>query len=78
MKLFPNPKVVLQFGILCTGIFGGALIPFIIGWIGDITGLRFSMLLLFITIGYIFSISFWAKPLVKNETIKLSDFIKQL
>ena len=57
-------------GILCTGIFGGALMPFLIGWIGDMIGLRFSMFILFMTLGYILSISFWAKPLVKNKTIR--------
>lgn len=36
-------------GILCTGIFGGALIPFIIGGLGDLIGLRYSMFFLFIT-----------------------------
>jgi len=60
-------------GILCTGIFGGALMPFLIGWIGDMIGLRFSMFILFITLGYILSISFWAKPLVKNKTIHESE-----
>ena len=39
--------------ILCTGIFGGALIPFIIGGLGDLIGLRYSMFFLFITLGYI-------------------------
>ena len=58
-------------GILCTGIFGGALIPFIIGGLGDLIGLRYSMFFLFITLGYILSISYWAKPLVKNETVSL-------
>jgi len=57
-------------GILCTGIFGGALIPFVIGWIGDFVGLRISMCILFLTLIYILSISFWAKPLVQNETIR--------
>jgi len=59
-------------GILCTGIFGGALIPFVIGWVGDWVGLRISMCILFLTLSYILSISFWAKPLVKNETIRQS------
>ena len=54
-------------GILCTGIFGGALIPFIIGGLGDLIGLRYSMFFLFITLGYILSISYWAKPLVKKK-----------
>ncbi len=56
-------------GILCTGIFGGALVPFLIGGIGDLIGLRGSMLILLVTLSYILSISFWAKPLVKNQTI---------
>ena len=60
-------------GILCTGIFGGALVPFIIGWVGDLVGLRASMCILFLTILYIMSISFWAKPLIKNKTVKLSE-----
>lgn len=64
-------------GILCTGIFGGALIPFIIGWLGDLVGLRYSMFFLFITLGYILSISYWAKPLVRNETVCLRDLLKQ-
>jgi len=57
-------------GILCTGIFGGALMPLLIGWIGDMIGLRFSMFILLITISYILSISFWARPLIKNKTIR--------
>jgi fucose permease len=56
-------------GILCTGIIGGAIVPLIIGFLGDLIGLRFAMLFLFITLGYIFSIGFWAKPLISNETI---------
>jgi fucose permease len=60
-------------GILCSGIFGGALVPLIIGWIGDHTGLRLAMLFLLVTIGYILAIGFWAKPLVNNKTIKLRD-----
>lgn len=56
-------------GILCTGIIGGAIVPLIIGWLADTVGLRFGMLFLYITLGYIFSIGFWAKPLINNETI---------
>ena len=58
-------------GILCTGIAGGAIIPLIIGQLKDMIGLRFGMFVLFITIGYILSISIWANPLVKNETIMM-------
>ena len=56
-------------GILCSGIFGGALVPLIIGWLGDMVGLKMGMLFLFITLGYILSIGFWAKPIIDNKTI---------
>jgi fucose permease len=56
-------------GILCTGIIGGAvMIPFV-GKLGDLFGLRFGMLAMCITIGYMIFISLWAKPLVNNATI---------
>jgi fucose permease len=57
-------------GILCTAIVGGAVVPLLIGGIGEFIGLKFSMLLLFITLGYIFSIGIWAKPLITNKTFK--------
>jgi len=55
-------------GILCTAILGGALVPLVIGGIGELIGLKFSMLILFVTLGYIFSIGIWAKPLITNKT----------
>lgn len=58
-------------GILCTGIAGGAIVPLIIGTLGDAFGLKTGMLFLFITMAYILSISFWAKPLVNNRTISI-------
>jgi fucose permease len=57
-------------GILMTGIAGGAVIQILIGAISDITSLKAGMLLIFLTLGYILSISFWAKPLVSNKTIR--------
>ncbi|RYD71189.1 MAG: MFS transporter [Sphingobacteriales bacterium] len=55
-------------GILCSGIIGGALVSPIIGFIADITGeLRLGMLIVLLTLFYIFSIGFWAKPLVVNK-----------
>jgi len=57
-------------GILVTGIAGGAIVPLIVGSLGDILGLRYGMLFLYITFGYILSIGFWAKPLVTNKTIE--------
>lgn len=56
-------------GILCTGIIGGAIVPAVIGWMADYIGLRFGMMFLYITLGYILSIGFWSKPLIKNKTI---------
>jgi len=58
-------------GLLCTGIAGGALVPLLIGWLGDRFGLRLAMLVLYITLGYILSIGFWARPLISNETIQM-------
>jgi fucose permease len=57
-------------GILCTGIAGGAVVPLIIGGLGELVGLRLAMLFLLITLGYIFSIGLWARPLVNNATVK--------
>ncbi|GAB4016861.1 sugar MFS transporter [Spirosoma migulaei] len=60
-------------GILCTGIVGGALVPLIIGGLAELVGLRWAMLVILFTLGYIFSIGIWAKPLVTNATIKLKS-----
>ncbi len=57
-------------GILCTGIIGGAIVPLIIGWLGDLFGLRFGMTFLYLTLGYILIIGFWAKPLISNITFR--------
>jgi fucose permease len=62
-------------GILCSGIFGGALVPLIIGWLGDHIGLRLAMLFLFVTLGYILSVAFWAKPIINNKTVNLRELI---
>ncbi len=56
-------------GILCSGILGGAIMPLLVGILGDAVGLRGGMSLVFITLSYILSLSFWAKPLIKNKTI---------
>jgi FHS family L-fucose permease-like MFS transporter len=55
-------------GILCSGIMGGALVPFVIGWLGDLYGLRFGMLFLYITFGFVLSVGVWARPLIRNAT----------
>jgi len=56
-------------GILCSGIIGGAVVPLIIGGIAELIGLQLAMLFLLITLGYVFSIGIWAKPLVNNAII---------
>ena len=56
-------------GILVTAIAGGAIVPFIVGALGDVFGLKTGMLFLFITLFFILSIGFWSKPLINNETL---------
>jgi fucose permease len=63
-------------GILCSGILGGALVPLVIGWLGDMVGLKMALLFLFITLSYVFSISYWAKPLINNKTVRLKRKFK--
>ena len=58
-------------GILVTGIIGGAIIPLVVCWLGDQFGLKFGMCFLYLTMGYILSIGFWAKPIITNKTIQL-------
>ncbi len=58
-------------GILCTAVIGGAIVPLIIGWLGDLVGLRFGMCVLYLTLGYILSIGLWARPRITNKTISL-------
>jgi len=56
-------------GILCTGIAGGAMVSLLIGKLKDLIGLQAGMLILVVPLLYILSISFWAKPLIKNTTV---------
>ena len=60
-------------GILCTGILGGAVVPLLVGMLGDRFGLRLAMLTVFATLGFILSIAFWARPLIRNETVIVGD-----
>ena len=57
-------------GILCTAIAGGALVPLAIGQVGDRFGLRAGMMLLYVSLAWILGIGFWARPLVRNKTIR--------
>ena len=56
-------------GILVTGIFGGAVVPLIVGVLGDYFGLRNGMLFLFLPLLFILFIGFWAKPIISNKTV---------
>jgi fucose permease len=58
-------------GILCTGIAGGAIVPFIVGWIGELSSLKTGMFFLILPLIFILSIGFWASPLINNKTINL-------
>ncbi len=60
-------------GILCSGILGGAVVPLIVGVLGDAFGLRVGMSFVFLTLSYLLSITFWAKPLIKNKTVSLKE-----
>jgi MFS transporter, FHS family, L-fucose permease len=58
-------------GILGTGIIGGAVVPVIIGRIGDFAGLRIGLAFLYITFGFVLGVGFWARPIINNATISL-------
>src|SRR5947209_637327 len=58
-------------GILSTGIMGGAVVPVIIGRIGDHFGLRAGLTCLYLTFGCVLSVGFWAKPIITNATVSL-------
>jgi len=57
-------------GILCTAIAGGAIFSLLIGKLKDLIGLKAGMMILLVPLGYILSISFWAKPIISNATIR--------
>ncbi|TVZ27180.1 fucose permease [Gillisia sp. Hel_I_86] len=58
-------------GILVTGIAGGAIFPFIVGWIGEVTTLKAGLFSLVVPLAFVLSIGFWSKPIIHNKTIKL-------
>lgn len=61
-------------GILCSGIIGGAVGPLLVGSLGDLIGLRFAMMIsMGATLTYILCIGFWAKPIIRNRTVKIAQ-----
>ncbi|MPR33147.1 MFS transporter [Salmonirosea aquatica] len=63
-------------GILCSGIAGGAVVPLVVGGLAEWLDLRTAMLFMLLTLGYIFSIGIWARPLVTNATIRVGELFK--
>ncbi|HKK41738.1 MAG TPA: MFS transporter [Bacteroidales bacterium] len=57
-------------GILCTAIAGGAFFSLLIGKLKDMIGLQGGMMILYLPLLYILSLSFWARPIVTNATIR--------
>jgi fucose permease len=55
-------------GILCTGIAGGAVVPLVIGRLGDLDGLRVGMTFLYLTFGCVLSVGLWSRPIITNAT----------
>src|SRR5439155_9317095 len=60
-------------GILSTGIMGGAVVPVIIGRLGDHFGLRTGLTFLYLTFGCVLSVGFWARPIITNATVRLKS-----
>ena len=58
-------------GILSTGIMGGAVVPLIIGRIGDHFGLRAALSFLYLTFACVLGAGFWARPLIANATVSI-------
>lgn len=54
-------------GILCTAVVGGAIVPLVVGRVGDVLGLRAGMAVLFLSFGWVLGIGFWARPLAASE-----------
>lgn len=48
-------------GLLCTAILGGALIPPIVGWVGDHSGMKMAMLVPALCFAYVFGLSLFGK-----------------
>jgi len=64
-------------GILSSAIMGGAIVPLIIGRIGDHFGLRTGLAFLYLTFGCVLSVGFWAKPIINNAVISLKKAAAQ-
>jgi hypothetical protein len=48
-----------------------------VGLLGDWLGLKTAMLAVFVTLAYILSVSVWARPLVRNETVDWKALLRR-
>jgi FHS family L-fucose permease-like MFS transporter len=48
-------------GLLCTAILGGALIPPLVGWMGDHFGMRMAMLVPAVCFTYVFGLAMFGR-----------------
>ncbi|MFC4892143.1 sugar MFS transporter [Pseudofrancisella aestuarii] len=64
-------------GIFCTGIIGGAIVPLVVGSMGDIFGLRIGICFVYLTIIFLLYVVITAKPLVNNKTVKLKELFNK-
>jgi MFS transporter, FHS family, L-fucose permease len=62
-------------GILCTGILGGALLPLLVGMLGDWLGLRAAMSTVFLSLVYLLGIGIWAEPIIRNDTVSIAKLL---
>lgn len=65
-------------GIFCAAIAGGAVWPELIGAAADAAGLRWGMCLLYVSMGWVLSVSLWARPLVNNATVRRPNAERKL
>jgi len=56
-------------GILCTGIFGGALLPLVVGSVADLSNFRVAFIIVFIALSYIAYVAIQFQPLIENKRI---------
>jgi fucose permease len=57
---------------------GGAVVPLIIGRIGDHFGLRSGIAFLYLTFACVLSVGLWARPLIVNATVSFKKEDVQL
>ena len=59
-------------GIMMTGIAGGAIYPFLIGFLGDFYDLKLGLMILYISLLYILFLGWISKPKVLNKKVNLN------